>query len=213
MSSYYPVSLDLTARRCVVVGGGDIAHQKVLGLLDVGAHVVVISDAPVSALDTLEAEGRLEILRRRYRRGDLRSAFLAITAGDRAEHPAIWEEAVEERVLLNAVDDPPHCHFIAPAIHRQGDLAIAVSTAGKSPALAVRLRNRIAGFVGPEYGTLLEILGAMRPAIAAREPDPARRTALWYRIVDSDALERVRRGDTAGAREHLASLLRAGVDG
>jgi len=213
MGRYYPASLDLTARRCVVVGGGELAHHKILGLLEAGGDVVVISDAPIPAVDTLEAQGCVKILRRPYRRGDLRGAVLAIAVGDRAEHPAIWDEAVEERVLLNAVDNAPYCHFIAPAIHRQGDLAIAISTGGKSPALAVRLRNRIAGCVGPEYGQFLEILGTMRSAIAAREPDPARRTALRYRIVDSDALELLRCGDAAGARQHLSSLLRAGSHG
>jgi siroheme synthase-like protein len=213
MHRYYPVALDLTARRCVVIGGGVVAQQKVRGLLDAGAHVVVISDAATASLDGLEAEGRVEILRRRYRHGDLRGAFLAIAADDRTDHPAIWKEADEERVLLNAVDDAQHCHFIAPAIHRQGDLTVAISTAGKSPALAVRLRSRIAGLIGPEYGTVLEMLGELRPAVAAREPNPARRTALWYRIVDSDVLARVRRGDASGARALLASLIRRGAGG
>jgi len=173
---------------------------------------VVIADSVTPPLHALASEGRVEIIRRAYRRGDLKGAFLAIAAGDRGTHSAVWDEATDERVLVNAVDDAPHCHFIAPAIHRQGELAIAVSTAGKSPALAVRLRNRIAKLVGPEYGVLLEILGELRPAVTAREPDPARRAALWYRLVDSDALDHVRRGDAAGARERLASLVRAGAD-
>ncbi len=211
MSRYYPVSLDLAGRRCVVLGGGSVAQQKVLGLLDAGARVVVIAESVTPGLDALASHGRVEITRRAYRRGDLTGAFLAIAAGDRGMHPAVWDEAAGGRILLNAVDDAPYCHFIAPAIHRQGELVIAVSTAGKSPALAVRLRNRIAKLVGPEYGVLLEILGELRPAVAAREPDPARRAALWYRLVDSDVLDHVRRGDAAGARERLASLVRAGA--
>lgn len=114
-------------------------------------------------------------------------------------------------MLLNAVDDPSHCHFISPAVHRQGDLAVAVSTGGKSPALGVRVRDRLAALLGPEYAVFLEMLGDLRPQVAAREPDPARRTALWYRLVDSDALEHLRRGEAAGARQLLRALLDDGT--
>src|SRR5207302_7933627 len=103
----------------------------------------------------------------------------------------------------NAVDDLPHCSFIAPAIHRQGDVAVAISTAGKSPALAVRLRERIGRLIGPEYATLLELLGELRAELTRRVPDARIRTRLWYRIVDSDAIEWVRRGDIAGARARI----------
>jgi len=207
---WYPVSLDLAGREAVVVGGGAAAEQKVLALLDAGARVTVISPRPTPRLRELAAQARIRLLRRSYARGDLRGAFLAIAAPeDRAVTRAVWEEAEEGRVLLNAVDDLPHCHFIAPAVHRQGDLTVAVSTGGKSPALGVRVRNRLRALLGPEYAAFLELLGELRAEVAAREPDPARRAALWYRLVDSEALERLRRGDADGARRCLASLLEA----
>lgn len=208
MTRFYPVYLDARRRRCIVIGGGAVAEQKVLALLDAGAHVTVISPEVSPGLGELEAQGRIQVRRRPYAPGDLRGAFLAIAAaGDRAAHRAAWAEAEQERVLLNAVDDPPHCHFIAPAVHRQGDLAVAVSTGGKSQALGVRVRDRLAALLGPEYAVFLEMLGDLRAEVAAREPDPARRTALWYRLVDSDALEHLRRGETAGARRLLRELL------
>lgn len=208
MSVFYPVSLNVEGRPCVVVGGGAVAEQKVLGLLKAGARVTVISPRITRRLIELAAEGAVRIRPRPYRPGDLEGAFLAVAATeDRAVNRTVWEEAEQRGALLNAVDDMPHCHFIAPAIYRQGDLTVAVSTAGKSPALAVRVRDRIGALIGYEYGTFLDLLGELRTAVAARVPDGAARTALWYRLVDSDAIEFIQRQDIAGARTRLAQLL------
>src|SRR2546429_456261 len=210
MTQFYPAFLDLRGRRAVVIGGGAIAEQKVAGLLDAGARVTVISPSVSRRLEDLAAAGTLTIERRPYRPGDLAGAFLAIAAtDDRAANRAVWTEAEARGVLLNAVDDLPHCSFIAPAIHRQGDVAVAVSTAGRSPALAVRLRERIGRLIGPEYATLLELLGELRAELARRVRDARIRTRLWYRIVDSDAIELVRRGDVAGARRRIGRLVEA----
>ena len=210
MTQFYPAFLDLRGRRAVVIGGGAIAEQKVVGLLAAGARVTVISPGVSRRLEDLAAAGTVTIERRPYRPGDLAGAFLAIAAtDDRAANRAVWVEAEARGVLLNAVDDLPHCSFIAPAIHRQGDVAVAVSTAGKSPALAVRLRERIGRLIGPEYATLLELLGELRAELARRVPDARIRTRLWYRIVDSDAIELVRRGDVAGARRRIGRLVEA----
>lgn len=208
MPAFYPVSLNLTRRPCVVIGGGPIAEQKVLALLEAGARVTVVAPALTLRLDALEAQGSIRVIRRPYRRGDLRGAFLAIAAQeDRGTNPEIWDEAEREHVILNAVDDTAHCHFIAPAIFRQGDLTVAVSTGGKSPALGVRLRDRIGATIGPEYAAFLDLLGDLREEIAAREPDLGRRTKLWYRLVDSDVIGYLRRGDVEGARRRIAALL------
>jgi uroporphyrin-III C-methyltransferase/precorrin-2 dehydrogenase/sirohydrochlorin ferrochelatase len=145
---------------------------------------------------------------RPWRRGDLAGAFLAVAAtDDRGVNRDVWAEAEAERVLLNAVDDVDYCHFHAPAILRRGELAVAISTGGKSPALAVRIRERIAEVIGPEYGDWLDLLGSFREELVRRYPDPRERTAVWYRLVDSDALELVRQGDLAGARRRLAGMV------
>ncbi len=208
LGTFYPVFLNLRGRRCMVVGGGAVAEQKVLGLLEAGARVTIISPKVSQRLEDLAAGGAVTIKRHPYRRGDLEGAFLAIAAtDDRAVNHDVWAEAEQRGILLNAVDDPPHCSFIAPAIQRQGDLTVAVSTAGKSPALAVRLRERIGRLIGPEYAKFLELLGELRAAVAARVPDAPARTRLWYRIVDSNAIEFIRRNDVSGARNRIAELV------
>src|SRR5204862_74193 len=124
-------------------GGGAVAEQKVLGLRSAGAHVTVVSPEPTLRLAHLATGGEIELRRRPYRSGDLAGAWLAIAGtDDRAVNARVWAEAEREGVLLNAVDDLDHCSFIAPAIHREGDITVAVSTSGKSPALAARPRQR-----------------------------------------------------------------------
>jgi uroporphyrin-III C-methyltransferase/precorrin-2 dehydrogenase/sirohydrochlorin ferrochelatase len=207
-TSVYPAFLRLSGRPCVVVGGGAVAEDKVLGLLDAGARVTVVSPELSRRLEDLAEHGAIALLRRPYRAGDLAGAFLAIAAtDDGAVNDAVWTEAEQRGILLNAVDDLPHCSFIAPSIHRQGDVTVAVSTAGKSPALAVRLRERVARAIGPEYATLADMLGRLRPEVQARVPDARARTRLWYDIVDSDVLELIRRGDMDGAERRIGELI------
>jgi uroporphyrin-III C-methyltransferase/precorrin-2 dehydrogenase/sirohydrochlorin ferrochelatase len=206
--SFYPVFLVLKGRRAVVVGGGAVAEQKVRGLLDAGARVTVVSPALTWKLEDLAATNAITLVRRPYADGDLDGAFIAIAAtDDRSVNAAVWAEADRRGVLLNAVDDVPHCSFIAPAIHRVGDITVAVSSGGKSPVLAVRLRDRIRSLIGPDQAQFLELLGELRPEVTARIADAKQRTRLWYRIVDSDAGEYVRRGDLAGARQRIESLI------
>lgn len=208
MTRFYPAFLHLEGRPCVVIGSGPIAEQKTVGLLHAGARVTVISPDPPRRLQDLASDGVIQIRRRAYEPGDLDGAFLAIVHSDDPDvRDRAWREAERRRVLINAVDDMPHCAFIAPAVFEQGDLTVAVSTAGKSPALAVRVRNRVGALLGPEYATLLSLLGDLRAEVGARVPDAAARTALWYRIVDSDAIEFIARGDLAGARRRIAQLV------
>jgi len=208
MTAFYPVFLDLRGRRAVVIGGGAVAEQKVHGLVGAGAHVTVVSTDVTPALGALARRNAIEHKRRPYRRGDLKGAWLAIAAtDDRGTNGAVWAEAEQLGVPLNAVDDLEHCSFIAPAVHRKGDITVAVSTAGKSPALAVRLRQRIARLVGRAEARLCELLGELRPGLAERVPDTPARTALWYRIVDSDVIDFVRRGDVEGARRRIDELV------
>lgn len=208
MASFYPVFLNLQRLLCVVIGTGPVAERKVKGLVEVEASVVVIDPQPAPKLVELESQGLIRIARRAYRPGDLQGAFLAIVAsGDTGLHHAVWEEARQRGVLVNAVNDPDHSNFIAPAVCRRGNLTVAVSTGGKSPALAVRVRDRIAAWIGPEYAVLLELLGELREEVATFIPDFAVRKALWYRIIDSDVVEFIRRGDLPGARRRTAELL------
>jgi siroheme synthase-like protein len=208
VTAYYPIFVDLDQRTCVVIGGDAMAEAKVAALLEAGASITVISETVTARLSELARERRITINLRSYRTGDLEGAWLAVTTGEGGtSNRAVWAEAESRRILLNAVDDLPNCSFIAPAIFRQGDLTVAISTGGKSPALAVRLRDRIASSMGPEYATFLSLLGDLRSEIKRRIPGYRPRSALWYRIVDSDILDHVRRRDLDGARRRAAQLV------
>jgi siroheme synthase-like protein len=205
---FYPVFLDLRERRCVVVGGGEMAAAKARELCTAGARVEVVAERPGLTVEAMATGGELRLRRRPYRDGDLAGAFLAIAAGDdTAEREAVWREASRRGLPLNSVDDPPRCSFIAGSVVRRGALTIAVSTSGRAPALAVRLRQWLERRLGGEHARFLELAGSVRAALAEREPDAERRRERWYALVDSDAIELLRRGDEAAARQRFAELL------
>ncbi len=211
MSYYYPVLLNLEGKRCLVLGDRWSAEERVRGLLDAGAVVTVRWPELRPELRELWEAGRITWDARPYESGALEGFFLAVSAThDAGLNHRVWEEAEARGVLLSSVDDIPSSRFIYPAIHRQGDLVIAVSTSGRSPALASRLRDQFASELGPEYTRLLEILGPLRPEVAARYPEFETRKRLWTRIVDSDVLPRLRAGDEQAARELVDSILAEG---
>jgi uroporphyrin-III C-methyltransferase/precorrin-2 dehydrogenase/sirohydrochlorin ferrochelatase len=210
MGFRYPVTLDLEGRRCVVVGGGALAEEKVRGLLDAGARVAVVSAAPSDGIGNLAGAGRLELVAREYAAGDLDGAFLAIAAtGDPALNARIHAEAQTRRVLLNAVDDRSHCDFATPAIVRRGDLAIAVSTGGKAPALARRIQEQLSAEFGPEWGELVDALAEARSAAGERTVDFATWAQRWSRALDEDLLGLV----VAGRREEAVGAVRKALAG
>jgi siroheme synthase-like protein len=162
---FYMACLDVAGRRCVVVGGGAVGFEKAAGLASCGALVTVVSPE----LHDSFAELEVDWVARRYESGDLDGAFLVIVAtGDREVDEAVWRDAEGLGKLCNVADVPELCNFILPAVHRQGPIAVAVSTGGASPALAKRLRSEIAELVGPEHAELAEELRAMRPEVKKR---------------------------------------------
>lgn len=204
---YYPIHLDLRGRLVAVIGGGAVAQEKVEGLLAAGARVKVIAPRLTLELARLAAEGAVEHVARSFRDGDLEGAFLAV--GERlgaAIDGAVWREAEARGIPCNVQDDLPHCSFIAASVVRRGDLTVTISTSGKAPALAVRLRQQLERQLGAHYARFLEIAGRLRAPLAERLPDSAARRELWYRLVDSDVLELLGRGDDAGARERVAEI-------
>jgi siroheme synthase-like protein len=192
----------------VVIGGGKIAEGKVEGLLAAQAKVTVISPDLTSYLHALVEDRRITYLARTYQPGDLTGAFLVICATDQAKiNHQVWQEASANRQLVNVVDDTPRCNFIAPSILRRGDLTIAISTSGKAPALAVRLKERLQHELGPEYERFLELAGELREPLARHIPDFETRKALWYELVDSEILDLLAQGDEAGAREIISQIV------
>lgn len=207
----YPIALDVEGRRCVVVGGGQVAEHKCRSLLDAGAAVAVVSEHASAGLEELARDGRVELTRRAYAHGDLEGAFLAIAAtDDRAVNAQVFAEAEERGVLLNAADDIEHCNFAVPSVVRRGDLTVAISTAGKAPALAKRLRARLEGELEPELATVVDLLGEVRTeALAAREVDFETWSRRWAGALDNDVLALVRQDRAEEAKE----LVRRALDG
>ena len=208
MTTYYPIYVELHEQPCIVIGGGNIAEGKVEGLLTAGAQVTIISPSLTSHLHTLVEQNKVAYISRTYQHGDLAGAFMVICATDQAEiNHQVWQEASANRQLVNVVDDTPRCNFIAPAILRKGDLNIAISTGGKAPALAVRLKERLQKEIGPQYARFLELSGQLREPLARNIPDFEARKKLWYELVDSDILELLSQDNEPAALDLISQVV------
>lgn len=176
VAAYYPAFLDLRGRRCLVVGGGEVAERKVTGLLDACARVRVVSPALTPTLAALATAGFVEHRARAFRRHDIRGCALVVAAtGVTGVDDAVAAAARRARSLVNVVDRPGSCDFILPSVLRRGDLQIAVSTGGKSPALAREIRRRLEAEIGADYGALVARVGEARARLRARGLAPAAR--------------------------------------
>jgi precorrin-2 dehydrogenase/sirohydrochlorin ferrochelatase len=208
---FYIACLRLTGRRCVVVGGGEVGLEKVEGLLACDGRVVLVAPDAVPELRELAAEGSIQWLRRDYRAGDLKGTFIAIAATDDTDvNIRVYEDAERRAMLVNVVDVPPLCNFILPAIVRTGPLAIAISTAGASPALAKRIKREIADAYGEPYARLAVLLNEARGWAKATLPTYQDRKAFFEEIVNGepDPVELLRAGHEAAVRELLAAAQR-----
>jgi siroheme synthase-like protein len=201
----YPIFLDLTGRKCLVTGQGYEIAGKVRALVDASANVTYVNLSAMPEIEQMAAMGLVHWHRRAFEPDDLEDCFLVIA--DYEDNSAIFQLAEQRKVLCNAVDDPEHCRFSFGSIHRQGDLTIAISSNGWAPALAVRIREQLEREIGPEYAALLEILKRLRPVVTSHMADFGARRDLWYRIVDSDALELLRACDTTAAEELIQTMV------
>lgn len=198
----HAVFLRLEGRLCVVVGGDEIATDKVECCLAALARVTVVAPALTPTLERRRAEGRIMHLARAYRDGDLQGAIVAYASErDAGVIAALRAEAERERVLLNVVDVPDACTFYAPAVVARGDLQIAIGTGGASPGLAAALRRDLEARVGPEYAPYVAILGAVRQSLPGGV-----RTAVMARLIDSELLALVRRGERGAIDALLQGL-------
>jgi precorrin-2 dehydrogenase/sirohydrochlorin ferrochelatase len=208
MMRYYPAYLDLQNRRCLVVGGGQVGTRKVRTLLKCGAEVTVISPEATPQLAELAAQGRIELKQRDYRKGDLDPAFLIISAtDDQAINRQVHQDAEAAQRLCNIADQPKLCNFVLPSIINQGDLSIAISTAGKSPAFAKHLRRQLQGQFGPEYGLMLDLMGAIRKRLLAVEHAPEEHKPLFEQLIQGGLLEMIKENDHQGINALLKSVL------
>jgi siroheme synthase-like protein len=213
-SPLYPVALVVDGRRCLVVGGGPIATHKAEGLLDCRAHVTVVAPLISERLRRLAHDvsdpsvGQLVLEQRPYRTGEASGYRLVITAtGDPAVDREVAADAEAAGVWVNSADDVDNCTFTLPAVHRDGDVTVAVSTGGASPALAGWLRDRAADAIGPEVGTMAVLLDEARRRVRARGQSTEKTD--WSAILSGPFVDLVRSGRTDEAR----ALLLAAVEG
>jgi precorrin-2 dehydrogenase / sirohydrochlorin ferrochelatase len=209
MMKSYPVFLiGMERKKAVVVGGGKVAARKVEGLLAAGACVTVISPQAVPEITTLASSGALEWVARAYLTGDLQGSFLVIAATDDLEiNQAVSQEASDLGCLINVVDNPPLSSFIVPALVRRGELILAVSTGGASPALARMLRTQLEDLFGPEYAVLIELLEQTRPSFIAQFPDPEARLVAVQNLLTEGLLDVIKRDGREAAMRRINDLL------
>jgi siroheme synthase-like protein len=208
----YIACLRLSGRSCLVVGAGDVGLEKVEGLLACDGQVTVVAPDACDEIRALAAEGSIRWERRAFEPGDLEGRFMAIAATDDTDvNIAVYDEAERRAMLVNVVDVPPLCNFILPAIVRSGPLAIAISTAGASPALAKRMKREIAEAYGEPYARLAELLNEARGWAKATLPTYQDRKVFFESIVngDPDPVELLRRGDEQAVHDLIASAQQA----
>jgi precorrin-2 dehydrogenase/sirohydrochlorin ferrochelatase len=205
---FYIACLKLTGRKCVVVGGGEIGLEKVEGLLACDGDVTLVAPEAVSELEELAREGSIRWERREYEPADLEGTFMVIASTNSTDvNIRVYEDAERRAMLVNVVDVPPLCNFILPAILRTGPLAIAISTAGASPALAKRMKAEVAELFGEEYATLAVMLNDVRGWAKGTLPTYQDRKEFFEGIVngDPDPIALLRAGDTQAVRDLIAA--------
>lgn len=210
---YYPATLDLAGRTGLVVGAGGIGEGKIRGLLDAGARVRVVSLEATEQVRRWAEEGRVELALRRYESADLDGCFLVIAATeDNDTNTRVFENAEQRQMLCNVVDVTHLCNFILPSIMRRGDVAIAVSTGGASPALARKIRLSLERSYGDEYTVAAELLGSLREELKHRYPHPGDRKVIFERMVYSGLLEMIRAGDADAIEEWIERCIEEGPE-
>lgn len=207
MSTYYPIFLNIQGKKCVVVGGGEVAERKARALVEQGASVTVISARVSDGLTQLAEQGIIELSLRDYQPGDLENALIAIAATDDPKvNMDVVREGQERGVLTNVVDAPEHSDFIVPSLLRRGDVSIAVSTGGKSPALARRIRTELEQSLAPEYASLALLVSQVRQELK-RDGIYVDGNA-WQESLDLEPLlDMLKKGEFEQAREKLLSDL------
>lgn len=193
---YYPVNLDIKDRKCLVVGGGDVGTRKVITLLECGAFVTVVSIDASEKLLKLAESGIIELKRRPYTGADLGGMFLVICATDNEQlNMQVGRDAEKMNMLCNIADRPEACNFILPALVKRGDLVIAVSTSGKSPAFAKKIRKDLEKQYGVEYADFLKLMGAIRKKLLSKSHEPEAHKPIFEKLINKDIVKLIKNND------------------
>jgi len=207
--SYYPIAVDLQDKKVVVVGGGTVAKRKIDALLQCGADVYIISRELKPGLRRLLEEGKVKLIGQKLIKAYLKDAFLIIAStDDSALNLKVSAFAKKMGIPVNVVDQPADSDFIVPSVIRRGDLLIAVSTSGKSPALAKRIRERLGRQFGNEYRDFLIMMGRLRNEILLRRLSQEENSRIFHQLVNSTILDSIRRKDWKGIAIKLEKILK-----
>jgi precorrin-2 dehydrogenase / sirohydrochlorin ferrochelatase len=210
--AYYPIMVDLTGREVLVVGGGLVAGRKITTLIEYGAFVSVVARELSPELKNLVDSGKVKYLGGEFSLVFLKDKFLAFAATDDQElNRRISLAAHAKGMLINAVDQPADCTFIVPSIIRRGDLIVSVSTSGKSPALAKRIREQLASMFNNEYELFLRMMGRIRASVLASESPQQENSKVFQSIVDSGLLDAIRVNDLEKAALILSDILKRDI--
>lgn len=204
---FYPLFMNLARRHCLVVGGGRVAERKIDGLLDAGAAVTVISPEVTDRIHMLSQSGRILWQRKTFAAPDLKGEFLAVAAtDDQSVNSSLAAVCRARGILVNVADEPELCDYVVPAVLRRGSLCIAVSTEGKSPLLAQKLRLELEQIITAPYAEFLELLGEQRETIR-QVPDSEKREAMFRALVYSDILDLLAAGKHETARKRIQECI------
>ncbi|WP_300675345.1 bifunctional precorrin-2 dehydrogenase/sirohydrochlorin ferrochelatase [Desulfoluna sp.] len=208
---YYPVSLDIMGKACLVVGGGAVGTRKVETLVRCGAQVTVVSKAFTDELKTLAENAPITLTERAYTPADMEGKFLVIVAtDDQVFNTQVSKDAETSCKLCNVADYPSACNFVLPSIVQRGDMTLSVSTSGKSPAFAKWMRRKLEVEYGDEYGAFLALMGRVREKLLAEAHEPEAHKPLFEALIAGGLLGKVAAGDKEGIDAFLAEVLGEG---
>jgi precorrin-2 dehydrogenase / sirohydrochlorin ferrochelatase len=210
---YYPIYLNIKKRKCVVVGGGKVGERKVLTLLECGTKVTVISPEITPKLTELAENGCIGWIRRPYKASDIEDAFIIFCAtDDESLNREIHRDAGKLSRLCNIADQPEACDFIVPSIIHRGDLVLTISTSGKSPAYAKKLKQSLEAQFGQEHADFLRLMGAIREKILSENRTSKNNKALFEQLTDAGIIDLIRKNDYRGINSALLKILGRGYD-
>lgn len=210
---YYPVCLDLEGKNCLVVGGGKVAWRKIKRLLDCGAKIKLVAKEIIPELKSIISDKKITYLGAEYKTDYLKDVFLVIGAtNDEILNARLSKEANAANILCNIVDQPEKCNFIVPSVVSRGDLTIAISTAGKSPAMAKKLREELEKQFGEDYAVFLELLGQLRSYLKKVVPHQKEREVIFDKLINSNLLTYIKEKNWEAAKKEIKKFVPKTLD-
>lgn len=210
---YYPVCLDVKNKKCLVIGGGDVGTRKALMLIKCNADVIVISPKASEKLKVLSEKKVITLIKRQYKSDDISDAFLVIGATNNEKlNRRIFQDAQRLNKLCNIVDCPQLCNFILPSVVNRGDLILTVSTSGKSPAYAKKVRQTLENLFGEEHEIFLKLMGAIRKKLLMEAHEPDSYKPVFEKLISSGFIELIKQDDVLKINKKLVEILGKGYD-